>query len=109
MTIFGIIFIISGLFFFVGTTIGLMRFPDFYSRTHAAGKGDTLSTILILVGCILIYLNQSHFELSSLIVVFKLLLIVAFIFIGSPTATHAIIDAGFETEVDHWRKNEDDS
>ena len=41
---------IAGLFFFFATTIGVLRFPDFYTRMHAAGKGDTLSSLLILVG-----------------------------------------------------------
>ena len=35
-----ILFMVVGLFFFFGTTIGILRFPDFYCRTHAAGKGD---------------------------------------------------------------------
>ena len=44
MEILAYILISTGLIFFLGTTIGLLRFPDFYSRMHAAGKGDTLST-----------------------------------------------------------------
>ena len=45
-----IILIFSGLIFFMGASVGLLRFPDFYTRMHAAGKGDTLSTILITAG-----------------------------------------------------------
>ena len=52
MMILGCILISIGLLFFLGTAVGLLRFPDFYSRMHAAGKGDTLSTVLILLGCI---------------------------------------------------------
>ena len=33
---------ILGLIFFLGTAVGMVRFPDFYTRMHAAGKGDTL-------------------------------------------------------------------
>ena len=32
---------IVGLIFFLGTAVGVVRFPDFYTRMHAAGKGDT--------------------------------------------------------------------
>ena len=39
-----IVCIVLGLIFFLGTNIGLFRFPDFYTRVHAAGKGDTFST-----------------------------------------------------------------
>ena len=38
--------VISGLIFFFGSAVGVVRFPDFYTRMQAAGKGDTLSTIL---------------------------------------------------------------
>ena len=53
-------FIVMGLIFFLGTSIGLLRFPDFYTRMHAAGKGDTLSTVLILLGCIFAVFFQGH-------------------------------------------------
>ena len=43
---------ILGLVFFLGTAVGMVRFPDFYTRMHAAGKGDTLSTMLMLAGWI---------------------------------------------------------
>ena len=35
---------------FLGSAVGMVRFPDFYTRMHAAGKGDTLSTMLMLLG-----------------------------------------------------------
>ena len=97
----------GGLFFFFGTTIGLLRFPDFYSRLHAAGKGDTLSTAMILYGCAIFVLHHQHLSPLSIIVAVKLLIIVNCLFIGSPTATHAIMDAGYETEVKHWTKRKD--
>ena len=54
------ILIVVGLVFFLGTSIGLLRFPDFYTRMHAAGKGDTLSTVLILAGCIFAVASQGE-------------------------------------------------
>lgn len=101
------ILMVLGVLFFFGTVVGLLRFPDFYTRVHAAGKGDTLSTFLIVIGVIIYTLYHGHFELDAVIVALKLLGIVAFIFLGSPTATHAIMDAGFETEVKHWTKKHD--
>ena len=91
MVVLGCILIAIGLLFFLGTTIGLLRFPDFYSRMHAAGKGDTLSTVLILFGCICLVSTQGG---MSWLLALKILLIINFIFIGSPTATHAMMDAG---------------
>ena len=98
-------FLVSlGVLFFAGTCIGLLRFPDFYTRLHAAGKGDTLSSLLILLGCATYAFFQGHLDIATGLVGIKILLIINFIFVGSPTATHAIMDAGYETEVKHWVK-----
>ena len=100
-----IILVVVGLVFFLGASIGILRFPGFYTRMHAAGKGDTLSTVLILLGCALFSMAQAHFTFAATLVALKILLIEGFIFLGSPTATHAILDAGYETEVAHWKRN----
>ena len=99
----GYILISTGLVFFLGTTIGLLRFPDFYTRMHAAGKGDTLSTVMILIGCIC--LNSTQEDGLGLLMALKILLIIHFIFIGSPTATHAMMDAGHKAGAAPWRKD----
>ena len=52
-----VIFTLSGLFFFLGASVGILRFPGFYTRMHAAGKADTLSSILILLGCAIYVLS----------------------------------------------------
>ncbi|MFZ5775924.1 MAG: monovalent cation/H(+) antiporter subunit G [Thermodesulfobacteriota bacterium] len=93
-----------GLFFFFGTSVGLLRFPDLYTRMHAAGKGDTLSSILLLTGLALYHLQ--HLTLETALVAVKILFIVLFIFLVSPTATHAIMDAGFEAKVVPWAKGD---
>lgn len=98
-----IVLLISGLFLFFGTTVGLLRFPDFYSRMHAAGKGDTLSSLLMLLGLALYEFHELN--LATVLVGFKILLIMVFIFMASPTATHAITDAGYESGVEPWQKN----
>jgi multicomponent Na+:H+ antiporter subunit G len=96
--------VLSGLFFFFGTSVGLLRFPGFYTRMHAAGKGDTLSSVLLHLGCAIFILSKYGVDFHTLLVASKVLLVVGFIFMGSPTATHAIMDAGYETEIDHWKK-----
>lgn len=65
--------------------IGIHRFPDFYSRLHAAGTTDTLCAMLILLGLGL----QAGISLAA----FKLLLIFIFLFFTSPTASHALANA----------------
>ncbi len=90
----GMIVALVGLVFFLGAAVGLYRFPDFYSRMHAAGKGDTLSSLLILAGFALITLDE--FSAVGLLLVVKVLAIVLFIMLTSPTSTHALMRAGYE-------------
>lgn len=100
-----IILMVTGFFFFFATTIGLIRFPDLYTRMHAAGKGDALSSLLMILGMALYVFNTGSF--GDILVVVKLIFIIVFIFLTSPTATHAIIDAGFESGVDPWTKGKE--
>ena len=39
-----------GGFVALTSAIGVLRFPDFYSRLHPAGTGDTLAQFLIMFG-----------------------------------------------------------
>lgn len=48
-----LIIISAGVFFFVAGTVGLIRFPDAYSRLHAVTKADTLGLGLVIFGLIL--------------------------------------------------------
>ena len=87
---------VLGLIFFLGTSVGMFRFPDFYTRMHAAGKGDSLSTMLILSGFALI--TMEDFSLGSWLLLVKILGIVLFIYITSPTSSHALMRAAFEDD-----------
>jgi multicomponent Na+:H+ antiporter subunit G len=103
MTILAVIFIILGVFFFFTATLGLLRFPDFYCRMQATGKGDTLGSLLMLTGLALYNLNYG-FSLSAILVSIKLMFIALFIFIANPTATHAVTKAGIDAGVKPWTK-----
>ena len=74
----------GGLLGVVGS-IGIHRFPDFYSRQHATGITDTLCAMLILFGLGL----QAGISFAT----FKLVLIFIFLFLTSPTASHALANA----------------
>lgn len=92
----GFVLGVLGLIFFFGTSVGMIRFPDFYTRMHAAGKGDTLSTMLMLSGFALA--TMKDFSLVSCLLVVKIMAIVLFIYITSPTSTHALMRAAFEDD-----------
>ena len=87
---------IGSLFLLVGG-IGLLRLPDFYARTHAAGIIDTLGVGLILIGLIL----YDDFGLNT----FKLILIGFFIFFTGPTSTYAVTHAAWVAGQKPWTKS----
>ncbi|WP_027371312.1 cation:proton antiporter [Desulfovermiculus halophilus] len=96
----------SGLILFTGGGVGILRMPDFYSRLHPAGKLDTLGLMLMVVGLAVYNITWQHFDLPNVLVSVKMLLIAGFMFHSSPTATHAIVDAGIQAGMMPWRKTE---
>ena len=94
LQVLGMLLGILGLVFFLGSAVGMVRFPDFYTRMHAVGKGDTLSTMLILTGFGL--LTMEDYSIVSWLVFIKIMAIVLFIYITSPTSTHVLMKAAFE-------------
>lgn len=88
------LFILGGLFFLTVSSTGIVRLPDFYTRSHAVGKSETLGSILILCG-LSIY---NGWEINSL----RLLIILLFIGIANPTATHIVAQAAFRSKLQPW-------
>ena len=98
-----ILFVFTGVLVTLTGAIGLLRFPDFYTRLHATGKCDTLGTGLILMGLMAFHL--AHYPGTPLVPI-KLLILIIFIFIANPTATHAIVKAAYRTGVRPWHLGE---
>lgn len=80
---------ITGAVFVLAGAIGVIRLPDFYTRMHAAGVTDTLGAELIVIGLML----QAGFTLVTA----KLALLGLFVFLTSPTATHAVANAAYKS------------
>ena len=74
-----------GILFTIAGTIGLLRFPDFYSRLHAAGVTETLGMLAIVSGLML------HAESGGALV--RLVLIALFMLVTAPIASHALARA----------------
>ncbi len=75
---------------FIGAT-GVLRMPDFFTRLHAASVIDTLGAMLIIAGLLL----QAGLSLISI----KLILILIFILLTSPTAAHALAKSALHGEL----------
>ena len=104
MNVIVIVLLLMGLVFFTGGGIGIIRLPDFYTRLHPAGKLDTLGSLLMVTGLALY--NMEHFSWETLLTSLKMFLIVIFVFLSSPTATHSIVDAGVRAGLEPWTKPE---
>lgn len=76
------ILLVAGVFFGLSGAIGLFKFPDFFTRVHAASVTDSIASILVIGGLLL----QTSFDLNTA----KLLFILLFLMITSPTASHAL-------------------
>lgn len=74
-----------GAFFSFTGAMGMMRMSDFYTRLHPAGLADSIGAPLILVG----FMLQEGFNLVS----GKLFLLIVFLLITGPTASHALAKA----------------
>jgi len=94
----GNIIVSAGAFFLLVGSIGLVRLPDFYARAHATGKSDTLGVMLTTFGLVV----HEGLTLNSL----KLLLLLYFVALTSPTATHALTKAAFRAGLVPWFKKD---
>ncbi len=90
-----LLILIGVVFSFLGS-FGLVRFPDFYSRVHAASKSSTAGIIGILVGTFV------FFAVKDQIISMKVLLGIAFVFLTSPVGSQMIVRAAHRTGVPLW-------
>jgi multicomponent Na+:H+ antiporter subunit G len=50
LDLFSIVAVSAGAVFYLAGTVGLLRFPDAYTRLHALTKADTLGMALVVIG-----------------------------------------------------------
>lgn len=103
MNFMAVVFVLLGLVFFTGGAVGIIRMPDFYARLHPAGKLDTMGLLMSMLGVALYTIQE--FSLGEVLAGLKIMFIVVFVFITSPTATHAIVDAGVRAGLEPWTRN----
>ena len=96
MNIIAYFFFAIGLIFMVFGAIGILRFPDLYTRLHPAGKAGTAGIISIFIGLIF----YTGFSAATI----RILLIALFTLITSPLATHAIAQGALESGLLPWEK-----
>ncbi len=88
-----------GTFFLISGSIGILRFPDVYTRLHAATKSSTLGVAGIMIGAFL-FLYVEHDIVSG-----KLLLGILFVLLTAPVSGHMISRAAYRSGVPLWENS----
>lgn len=89
-TIAGSLLMGTGLFFCFAMTVGMLRFPDAYTRLHAGTKGLTVGAGLLLLG---VALRAPSFAFAV-----RAVLVALFLVTTNPIAIHAIARANYRSE-----------
>jgi multicomponent Na+:H+ antiporter subunit G len=92
--------IVSGLFFMIVGTIGILRMPDLFTRMHAAGMTDTMGAGLLILGMCL--------QAGLGLVLVRLLLVYLFLMFTSPISSHAISRAALASGVVPYTKRKEE-
>ena len=74
-----------GLVFLIGSAIGMLRLPDFYSRVHASGNR--------------LAVYNGFTDTSA-----KIIIIFLFVFIGNPIGSHILTKTAYKTGHVVWTK-----
>ena len=88
-TVIGLIVFWFGIIFCVIGTIGMMRLPDVYTRIYASTKVATLGLFGLLIGAAFLLPEVAP----------KAVVLIVFMTITSPVASHAIAEAAYRSGV----------
>ncbi len=89
------LFLIGGAAVVVGA-LGIVRFPDFYTRLHGVGVTDTAGAELMIFAMMLQAFSPEY-ESEGWLIFAKLVFIAIFLGFTSPVATHAVAHAAWMT------------
>jgi multicomponent Na+:H+ antiporter subunit G len=72
----------AGAFFYLAGTVGLLRFPDAYTRLHALTKADNLGLALVVLGLL--------FQVDGVLAALKLVLVWLLVILSSAAVSQLI-------------------
>jgi multicomponent Na+:H+ antiporter subunit G len=96
MSLLGMAFMIAGLFFMLVAAVGMLRLPDVFTRSHAAGLTDSVGALLLLTGLAL-YQGFS----ANLV---RVLIVLALLYLLNPVITHATVRAALRAGIKPWSR-----
>jgi len=90
-----LLLLIAGGIFFLAGTLGLLRFPDVYTRLHALTKSDNVGLGLVIAALML--------QAGSWAIAGKLLLIWLLVLVASSVACHLVARSALQRGVKPWK------
>lgn len=90
-----VVLLLLAAFFFVGGTVGLLRFPDVYSRLHALTKADNIGLGFVVLA-LLIQAESWDWAL-------KLLMVWIFVMVAGATNAYLIARAAIRKDIAPWK------
>ncbi len=90
--------IVVGMGIMLVGSIGILRLPDFFTRTHAASMVDTTGIIFLLLGLAVF----EGFTLEA----GKLFIAIALLMLANPVAVHALARAAWYHGERPWVRND---
>lgn len=90
------ILLIAGAAFFLAGTLGLLRFPDVYTRLHALTKADNVGLGLVVMGLAV--------QAESWAVAGKLVLIWFLVLLAGASVAHLVARGALNRGIKLWRR-----
>lgn len=87
-----------GLFFLFVAAVGVLRFPDVYTRSHAVSLTDSLGAFFLLGGLAL-------YEGLSVNLV-KILVVLILLYLLNPVIAHATVRSAYHCGIEPWTKKD---
>lgn len=91
-----LLFLIVGGFFFLAGTVGLLRFPDVYTRLHALTKADNVGLGFVMAGLAI--------QSGSWLVAGKLFVIWLLVLLAGASVAHLIARRALQRGITPWRR-----
>jgi multicomponent Na+:H+ antiporter subunit G len=83
--------VVAGSLFGLLAAVGLVRFPDLYTRLHAASKAGAVGAGLILIGLAIVSFDAA--------VILRSIIAILFVLLTTPISAHLLARAGYMTGV----------
>jgi len=90
------ILLIAGALFFLAGTLGLLRFPDIYTRLHALTKADNVGLGLIVIG---LAVQSESFASAG-----KLFLTWLLVMFAGASVSHLIASGALQRGIRLWKR-----